>query len=101
MAAPVSHLDDCNLMHYSLQLSMYMFIILKHNPKLRAGTLTINHVLFEELDKDKFGNPITALDSNGDPIVKDVVPYDLPYLKSEAISLIHWLEDNRSKLKPH
>jgi hypothetical protein len=29
----------------------------------------------------------------------DIVQYDLPYLKQEAISLIHWLEDNRHKLK--
>jgi ATP-dependent exoDNAse (exonuclease V) beta subunit len=100
MASPLSHLDDCNLMHYALQLSMYMFIILKHNPKLKPGTLTLHHILFEESGRDKYDNPITALDSNGDPIVRDVVPYDVPYLKSEAISLIHWLEDNRSKLKP-
>jgi hypothetical protein len=101
MNPPVSHLDDCNLMHYALQLSMYMYIILKHNPKLKPGGLTIHHVIFEEQAKDKFGNPITALDANGDPIVKDIVPYELPYLKTEAISMIHWLEDNRDKLKKH
>ena len=100
MTSPLSHLDDCNLMHYALQLSMYMYIILKHNPKLKPGTLTLHHILFEESGRDKYDNPITALDSNGDPIVKDVVPYDVPYLKMEAIALIHWLEDNRSKLKP-
>jgi hypothetical protein len=100
MLAPVSHLDDCHLMHYALQLSLYMFMILKHNPRLKPGTLTIHHIMFEEVDKDKYGNPITALDSNGDPIVKDVVQYDLPYLKAEVISLLHWLEDNRHKLKP-
>lgn len=100
MMPPVSHLDDCNLNHYALQLSLYMYIILKHNPKLKPGTLTIHHILFETVGQDKFGNPITALDSNGDPIVKEVVPYDLPYLKQEVISLIHWLEDNRHKLKP-
>ena len=100
MSSPLSHLDDCNFMHYALQLSMYMFIILKHNPKLKPGKLIIHHILFEESGRDKYDNPITALDSNGDPIVKDVVPYDVPYLKSEAIALIHWLEDNRSKLKP-
>jgi len=99
MSPPLSHLDDCNLMHYTLQLSLYMFIILKHNPRLRFGSLTIHHIMFEEVDKDKFGNPITALDSNGDPIVKDIVPYDLPYMKSEVISLMHWLEDNKNKLK--
>ena len=99
MASPVSHLDDCHLNHYALQLSMYMYIILKHNPKLTAGTLTIHHILFEEAGRDKFNNPISALDSDGNPIVMDIVQYDLPYLKKEAIDIIHWLEDNRDKLK--
>lgn len=99
MNPPVNHLDDCNLNHYALQLSMYMYIILKHNPKLKPGTLTIHHILFEEAGRDKFDNPITALDSNGDPIVLDIVQYDLPYLKKEAVDLIHWLEDNRDKIK--
>lgn len=101
MSAPVAHLDDCHLNHYALQLSMYMFIILKHNPKLTAGTLTIHHILFEEAGRDKFDNPISALDSSGNPIVTDVVAYDLPYLKKESIDLIHWLEDNRHNIKPH
>jgi hypothetical protein len=99
MTHPVSHLDDCNLNHYTLQLSLYMFMILKHNPKLKPGTLTIHHIQFAEVDKDKFGNPITALDTNGDPVVSDIVVYDLKYLKNEVISLLHWLEDNRGKIK--
>lgn len=99
MAPPLSHLDDCHLNHYAIQLSMYMYIILKHNPKLKPGTLTIHHILFEEAGRDRFDNPISALDSTGNPIVTDIVQYDLPYLKQEAISLIHWLEDNRDKIK--
>lgn len=98
MLPPVSHLDDCNLNHYALQLSLYMYMILKHNPRLKPGSLCIHHVVFEEVDKDKFGNPITALDSNGDPVVQDVIVYNLEYLKSEVITLMHWIEDNRSKL---
>jgi len=101
MLPPVSHLDDCNLNHYALQLSLYMYIILKHNPKLVPGSLIIHHIMFEEQGKDKFGNPIPALDSNNDPIVKEVVPYNLPYLKSEIINLLKWLEVNRSKVKTH
>ena len=101
MASPVAHLDDCHLNHYALQLSMYMFIILKHNPKLTPGTLTIHHILFEEAGRDRFDNPISALDSHGNPIVTDIIPYDLPYLKKEAIDIIHWLEDNKHKLKSH
>jgi CMP-2-keto-3-deoxyoctulosonic acid synthetase len=76
-----------------------MYIILKHNPKLTAGSLTIHHILFEESGRDRFNNPISALDNNGDPIVMDIVQYDLPYLKKESIDIIHWLEDNKHKLK--
>jgi hypothetical protein len=101
MSHPVNHLDDCHLNHYALQLSMYMFIILKHNPKLSPGILTIHHILFEEAGRDRFDNPISALDNDGNPIVTDVIQYDLTYLKEEVISLIHWLEDNRHKLKAH
>jgi hypothetical protein len=56
--------------------------------------------LFEEAGRDKFDNPITAIDTHGNPVVLDIVQYDLPYLKDEAISVIHWLEDNRNKIKP-
>lgn len=99
MNSPVSHLDDCHLNHYALQLSMYMYMIIKHNPKLSPGILTIHHILFEESGRDQYDNPITALDTNGDPIVLDVIQYDLPYLKQEAIKLIQWLETNRDKIK--
>ena len=101
MEAPLSHLDDCHLNHYALQLSMYMYMILKHNPRLKPGTLTIHHIIFEEAGRDKFDNPINERDSQGDPIVKDIMQYDLPYLKKEAIALLHWLEDNRDKVKKH
>jgi hypothetical protein len=99
MNHPVSHLDDCHLMHYTLQLSLYMYIIIKHNPRLSPGKLTIHHILFEEAGRDQYDNPITALDTNGDPIVKDVIPYELPYLKQEIISIINWWKDNNQDVK--
>jgi len=33
LSGPVSHIEDCNLKHYNLQLSLYMYILIKHNPK--------------------------------------------------------------------
>jgi ATP-dependent exoDNAse (exonuclease V) beta subunit len=93
MLSPVSHLDDCNFWHYALQLSTYMYIILKHNPKLKPGKITIHHVLFYTDGTDKFGNPITKLDDQGEPLVKKIVPYDLPYLKAEVINLIKHKQD--------
>lgn len=99
MLTPLTHLDDCNMNHYNIQLSLYMFIILKHNPKLKPGRLVLHHIIFEEQDRDKFDNPIYKIDSQGNFIVKEVIPYTLPYLKDECITLINWLKDNRHKIK--
>tara|TARA_Y100000361_G_scaffold60107_1_gene52729 strand:- start:4716 stop:5546 length:831 start_codon:yes stop_codon:yes gene_type:complete len=93
MYKPVNHLDDCNLKHYNLQLSLYAYIIKKHNPKLKIGDLKIQHVIFEEEGKDEHGYPISKY-INGEPVVKEVIIYELPYLKQEIQSLIMWLKDN-------
>jgi hypothetical protein len=96
MLMPIAHLDDCNFNHYALQLSFYMYIIIKHNPKLKPGNLNIHHIIFEEEGTDLHGNPIAKLDEHQNPIVKDVIIYDIPYLKEEVITLIKHLNDNRS-----
>ena len=94
MFKPLTHLDDCNLNHYNIQLSLYMYIILKHNPKLKPGKLTIQHVSFEKEKDDENGYPINKYDSNGEPIIKEIKMYKLPYLKDEVRSLIMWIKDN-------
>jgi len=99
MISPFSHLEDCHLLHYTLQLSIYLYIILKHNPTLLPGRLTIDHIIFETAGKDPFGNPVTKRDYNGDPIVKRVIPYEVSYMRSEVTLMIQWLQDNRDKLK--
>ena len=99
MNHPVSHLDDCNLNHYNLQLSIYLYMILKHNPKLKPGTLMIQHIQFEDEGKDDNGYPILKTNDVGDPIIKDIVYYDLPYLKEEVLSIVNWYKDNKSKFK--
>jgi len=94
MYKPVSHLDDCNLKHYNLQLSLYAYIIKKHNPKLKVGDLSIQHVTFEKKGENEFGYPITRYNDQGEPVIKDIKIYNLPYLKSEVQSIIKWLKDN-------
>jgi hypothetical protein len=95
MQPPISHLDDCNYWHYALQLSIYMYIILRHNPNLKPGKLTLHHVVFmEAVDKDRYGNPITLRDYAGNPIVKDVVAYEVPYLKDEVMLMIKHKQAN-------
>ena len=97
MLGPCAHLDDCNFNHYSLQLSAYMYIILKHNPRYKPGKMMLHHVIFEKEGEDKYGNPINKKTKEGDFIVKTVVPYEVPYLKQEVISMIKWLEANPQK----
>lgn len=93
MLDPISHIEDCNLQHYSLQLSFYMYMILKHNPNLKPGVMFLHHILFETEGEDDYGYPINKKDENGDPIVKEVVPYAVPYLRDEVISLINYIKD--------
>jgi len=88
MLAPLQHLDDCSLNHYRLQMSLYMYIMLKHNHHLECGTMTVRHVTFEKTGEDKYGYPITKLDPSGSPIVNDVIDYDLGYLKKDVLKLL-------------
>jgi hypothetical protein len=94
MLFPVNHLDDCNYYHYALQLSVYMYIILKHNPKLKPGNIYIHHVTFEQDSENEFGYPIYSKDEEGNPIVKEVTPIEVPYLKDEVISIIQYIKEN-------
>lgn len=97
MTGPCEHLQDCNFNHYALQLSAYMFIMLKHNPTYKPGKLTLHHVIFEKTGEDKFGNPILKRDHNNETIVQAVVPYEVSYLKTEIRSMLTWLQDNPIK----
>jgi hypothetical protein len=99
MLYPLDGLDDCNFNHYALQLSIYMYIILKHNPKLKPGRIFIHHVTFEVESEDEYGYPIAKLDSEGNPIVKEVIPIPMPYLIDEVLSIVHYVHDNKDKIK--
>jgi len=99
MLSPISHIEDCNFFHYALQLSIYMYIILKHNPKLKPGTIMLHHVLFKHAGQDDYGYPIIAREANGDPVVTKVVEIPVPYLKDEVQQMINWLHENKHKLK--
>jgi hypothetical protein len=98
LLGPLRHLEDCEFNHYALQLSIYMYIILKYNYNLDPGVLEIHHIEFEVEDLNRFGYPIHALDPMGNPIVKAVNPIKLPYLKKEVISVLKWLQINKKQI---
>lgn len=95
MNAPVEHLDDCNLNHYNLQLSLYMYIILKHNRRLKPGNLVIQHVKFEKDGEDKNGYPINSRNAQGDFVIEDIKYYELPYLREEVVNMLKWHKQNK------
>jgi hypothetical protein len=92
MSAPLHHLDDCNMNHYNIQMSLYLYMILKHNPNLKPGKLTIRHVQFKTSGEDEYGYPLMLLDDNNNPVVDNIVDYELPYLKPEVNNLIKTLK---------
>lgn len=48
---PISHIPDTTGEKYFLQLNLYMYMILKHNPKLNMGPMVLRHFQFDEDDK--------------------------------------------------
>lgn len=73
LLAPVAHLDDCNWNKYCLQLSLYMYMVWKHNKHLKVGDLTLNHVEFDKEGKSTKVNPLRV-----------------PYLRKEVKDIIDW-----------
>lgn len=98
MYSPIEHLEDCSYVHYNIQLSLYMYIILRHNPNLDAGDLIIEHIKFEEESRDKYDYPCYRKDSNGDFIVKEIEEIQMSYLKKEVVSILEWLKENKETI---
>jgi hypothetical protein len=84
MRGPMKHLEDCNFNHYSLQLSIYMKLILLKNPDLKPGRMRIYHVTFENGGYDKFGFPILKRTPDGGYIVSGGTWHTVPYLRKEV-----------------
>lgn len=94
---PLHHLEDCDLVKYNLQLSIYMFMILFHNKNLRPGKLEIEHVEFEINKLDTYGYPIAMLDKLGNPIVSKVTKIPLEYKEKDTRLCLEYLREERLK----
>ncbi len=77
MLYPIEHLPDCELTHYTLQLSIYQYMLeyFDYQPGLRR----IIH----------FPHEIEGLG------IPDPKPYDLPYLRDEVESMLYTLKERR------
>lgn len=97
MLYPVQYLEECDLTKYTLQLSLYLFMLLFHNPNLLPGELEISHVEFEIEGLDQWGYPITKKDKNGEHIVKKVTPIKVSYREKEIKECLKYLKEKRFK----
>ena len=93
---PLMHLDACKIVECSIQLSLGMYMVLRHNPQLKAGDMTINHITFEIESEDRFRYPIMRRDENGEPIVKNIEKIKVPYLKREVEIIIEHIKNKRN-----
>lgn len=76
MKYPLENLMDCNYYTYSLQLSLYMYMIQQLHPKFKCKKLAIIHI-------DRDGNE---------------TEYEVDYLKDEvARMLLHYRKQNKIK----
>ena len=84
MQYPLNNIQDCNYMHYQLQLSLYMWMILKAHPELIPKSLTIIH--YDHKDK--------------------MTLYDIPYLEKDVERMLAYYkgkmikDEMYEKLKP-
>lgn len=76
MTGPLSHLMDSNMIHYSLQLSIYQYLLEYHG--FLPGTRTIIHYAHE-------------IEGLGTP---DPVRYELQYLRDEVIAMMEYNLNN-------
>lgn len=77
MKFPLNDIDDCNFYHYSMQLSVYSYLLQKINPKFKIKKLIIHHI-----DHDN-----------------NETEYECPYLKDEVERmLLHYRKENKKKV---
>lgn len=76
MLYPLNSIDDVNGQHYTLQLSLYMWIIQQLRPDLSAGTLKISWIENGKLKKS----------------------FEVPYMEKEVATLVKWyIRDLKTK----
>lgn len=89
MLKPIQHLDDVNGNHYSIKMSLYMYMLWKaNNGQFKPGDIIIEHIHLER-DPDNDNIPILY---EGKPIVKKIEKIVLPYRKTEVEAMLKTLK---------
>ncbi len=75
--APVAHLDACNYIDATLQLSLYMYILWENNRNLKVGKLFLTHI---------------KTDDNGKILSKE--REEVPYMREEVRTMLTHKRNN-------
>lgn len=90
LKTPLSHLEECNGVVYSIKMSLYMYMLWKANKgRFLPGDLIIEHVT---LKRDPNNDNIPILDKDGKPIVIKIEQIKLPYRKKEVEAMLKTLK---------
>lgn len=73
MLHPISHLEDCKGIHYTIQLSLYAYMLEQFGYTCKS--LTLLHAI---------------LDDNNELV--NEIEYSIPYLKKESQSILKWFK---------
>lgn len=89
---PLQKLDDANGNHYTVKMSLYMYMLWKANKgRFKPGDIIIEHVT---LKRDPDNDNIPMLDNKGIPItIGKPKQIKLPYLKKEVEAILKTLKN--------
>lgn len=76
MLTPISHLMDCNGIHYTIQMSCYAYMLEQYGFKCKG--LKLIHLILDDNEE----------------IVQEI-PYEVPYLKKEVHSIFNYLKSKK------
>jgi len=79
MKNPISHLEDCNKIHYFLQLSLYGYM-------LEQFGYEVDFIEFEWFDLQEIGDEIYKQTNSK--------TYEVPYMKKEIIDMLLYYKNN-------
>lgn len=79
---PMHNLEDCNFIHYSLQINLYAFLIKQHNRNLKIGKMYIEHI------KGDFD------ESTGEFSDVEIISHKVPNMQEEVKILLEYYKNN-------
>lgn len=89
LMAPLSHLEECSGVIYSLKMSLYMYMLWKANKgRFLPGDIIIEHV---HLKRDPDNDNIPVLE-DGKPVILSIEQIKLPYRKKEVEAMLKTLK---------